>query len=151
MDLVKLKALYRYDGRVGRLYQGRELVKATPKTPGGPLLVRFDGKLVKYARICFALAHGYLPRQVRHENGRLQDNRQRNLYDPDKRIAEASALAHSGKYRGVHEVTCQYSGRFRGFRGSVYKDGRRYYTPVAETPEQAKALRDWLVMSLEAK
>lgn len=151
VDLIKLNATFRYDGRTGRLYRGRNVVPGTEKTPGGPLQVFFDGGAVSYSRACFAIQYGYLPKQVRHRNGRVQDNRKRNLYDPSAKNEETGqpeTLPHAGKYRGVSVVNCQYSQRHRGYRGSVYVEGKRHYTAVVETPELARDLRQWLAFSL---
>ena len=145
MDFSKLSAIFRYNGRTGRIYRGRNLVPGTPKYEDGPLMLFFDGRPVLYARACFALAHGYLPKQVRHRNGKVQDNRQCNLYDPSAETAAEKVLPHAGRYPGVHVVNCQRTGRFRGYRGSAYIGGRRFYTAVVETPELARDLREKLV------
>lgn len=145
MDIQVLSGIFRYDGRLGRLYRGRKLVEGTPKSEDGPLVVTINGKQFLYARVCFALAHGYWPKQARHRNGRVRDNRKANLYDPSAESAAGNAHAHAGKYPGVHIVNCQRTGRFRGYRGSAYIGGRRFYTAVVETPEMARDLRKTLV------
>lgn len=148
MEVEHLKGAFRYDGKTGHLYRGRDKIEGTEKYEGGPLLVSFKGRPVIYSRVCFAILHGYLPRQVRHRNGRVQDNRSVNLYDPNAtaETGEPEHLPHSGRYKGVHVVNCQYSGKFRGYRGSVYHNGKRLYTPVVETPELARDLRQWLTV-----
>lgn len=152
MDIQLLKAVFRYNPRTGRLYRGREIVKGTPKFPGGPLIVSFQGRTVSYARACFAIYHGYLPKQVRHRNSKSADNRADNLYDPDDNRRGLSAKierpVHAGVYRGVSVIRCQRTGRHRGYQGSVYADGKRHRTTIVETPEEARdlrtALKDWL-------
>lgn len=147
MDIRILKAVFRYNQRTGRLYRGRELVKGTPKYPGGPLLVYFEGRNVSYARVCFSIHHGYTPAKVRHF-GKSSDNRAENLYDPAKLPEKSYRQAHEGVYRGVSVVRDQRTARHRGYQGSVYIDGRRHRTAVVETPEEARdlraALKEWL-------
>jgi hypothetical protein len=152
VQIEQLKLVFRYNAKVGRLYRGKQLAPGTPKWPGGPLLILFGGKQVSYARVCFALYYGYFPPQARHRNGRVQDNRACNLYDPNKvdpETGETQALPHAGKYRGVYLTNCQYSGRFRGYRGAVYCRGKRHYTPVVETPETARDLLLLLTAQVE--
>lgn len=149
MDIRILKAVFRYNPRTGRLYRGRELVKGTPKYPGGPLLVYFERRNVSYARVCFAIHHGYLPAKVRHF-GKSADNRAENLYDPAKLPEKSDRQAHEGIYRGVSVIRDQRTARHRGYQGSVYfgNPTRRHRTAVVETPEEARdlraALKEWL-------
>lgn len=147
MDIRLLKAVFRYNPRTGRLYRGREIVKGTPKYPGGPLLVSFEGRNVSYARVCFSIHHGYTPMQVRHY-GKSDDNRAANLYDPARLAAKSDRQPHAGVYRGVSVLKDQRTGRHRGYQGSVYLGGKRHRTAVTETPEQARdlrtALKEWL-------
>jgi hypothetical protein len=149
MNMDILRATFRYDGRRGKLYKGRCLANAFEKYADGPLVVWYLGEQVKYARICFALAYGYLPKQVRHRNGRQKDNRQANLYDPHADMAAPTSEKGVASYVGVHEVKCQKTGRFRGFRGIFNHGGRRFYTPVVENRETARDLRMLLVAQVE--
>lgn len=135
LDLTILRATFRYCPRLGRLYRGRELVKGTPKYVGGPLVVWHQGRHHKYARICFVLARGYEPQQVRHRNGKDCDNQLENLYDP------AVGTRSGAKYPGVYSVQCQKTGRHRGYRGVVTFKRKRLYTAVVETVEGAAQLR----------
>lgn len=152
MDIEGLKQTFKLNAKLGRLYRGKNLVWGTPKFDGGPLVVTYKGKQVPYARVCYALHHGYLPRQVRHRNGQTQDNRIENLYDPVRVQAEqenGGVMPHAGKYVGVYLTHCQYSGKFRGYRGAFYFQGKRHYTPVVETAEMARDLRMLLAAQVE--
>lgn len=145
MDIQGLKAVFRYSAKTGKLYRGKKRVDGTCSEKGGRLSVGFEGRMVRYSRVCFALHFGYLPRQVRHRNGDAQDNRPANLYDVDE---VGAPKRHEGLYPGVSVVRCQRTARHRGYQGSVYHGGKRHRTPVQETPEQAKAMQQWLKMSL---
>lgn len=149
MNLDILRAMYRYDGRRGKLYKGRCLANGFEKYSDGPLVLWHQGEQVKYARVCFALAHGYLPKQVRHRNGRQKDNRQCNLYDPAAAPTAANGEKDAASYAGVVEVKCQKTGRFRGYRGIFNHQGKRFYTPVVENRETARDLRVMLVVQVE--
>lgn len=143
VQLDILRATFRYNGKLGRLYKGTQLVRGTPKHEGGPLVVWHQGRQVKYARLCFALAHGYQPAQVRHRDGNDRNNRQDNLYDP------AVSTSKGARFPGVYIVKCQKTGRFRGYRGIFTHQGKRFYTPVVEKIETARDLRVMLVVQVE--
>ena len=143
MDLHILQATFRYNPKLGHLYKGRERVAGTPKHSGGPLVTWFNGRQEKFARICFALAYGYEPKQVRHRDGDSRNNRKDNLYDPAQVVPDGSPQ------RGVYSVKCQKTGRFRGYRGVFNYQGRRFYTPVVENREMARDLRVMLVVQVE--
>lgn len=147
MDIQKLKDVFRYNPRTGKLYRGIKRVDGTCSEKGGRLSVGFAGRAVRYARVCFALHFGYLPKYVRHRNGDVQDNRAVNLYDPEDPTVEIPQR-HEGLYPGVAVVRCQRTGRHRGFQGSVYAGGKRHRTAITATPEEAKVLHQWLKMSL---
>lgn len=143
LNIDILRATFRYCPRLGRLYRGRELVKGTPKYAGGPLVVWHQGRHHKYARICFVLARGYEPTQVRHRNGKDGDNTLANLYDPN--VGTRSGAKHPG----VYSVQCQKTGRHRGFRGVLTIKGKRLYTAVVGDIETAAVLRKALKRELE--
>lgn len=157
MDISTLRQALRYDPKTGRLYRGRVRIAGTRKYEGGPLVFNFGAQRYTFARVCFALHYGYAPARVRHVNGDQQDNRADNLYDPANPAAvpKRAALPHAGKYPGVYAITSQYNGKFRGYRGDFYFAKRRYYTPVVETPEQARdlraALKSWIEYAAHQK
>ena len=143
MNLDILRATFRYNPKLGHLYRGRQRVTGTPKHAGGPLVVWFGGRHEKFARICFALAYGYEPKQVRHRDQDTRNNRRENLYDP------AQVAPDLPPQRGVYAVNCQKTGRFRGYRGVFTYQGKRFYTPVVENRETARDLRVMLVVQVE--
>lgn len=143
MDMHLLRATLRYNEKLGHLYRGRERVAGTPKHAGGPLVVWFNGRQEKFARVCFALAYGYEPKQVRHRDRDTRNNRKDNLYDPAQSTPQVASQC------GVYPVKCQKSGRFRGYRGVFTHKGKRFYTPVAKNPEIARDLRVMLVVQVE--
>lgn len=132
-----LSEIFTYQPSIGRLYRDGKLVKGCEKYPGGTRRVWLAGKLIPIGRICWELHYGQPPTgQVRYRDGNRSNQRIENLYDP-------SVPTHAGRYPGVQVLKCQRTDRHRGYQGSVYVNGKRRRTPVAETPEQA---RDLLVL-----
>lgn len=154
MDLFLLNALFRYCPKTGRLYRGRSVVKGTPTYPGSKtLVVGVKGKMETYARVCFLMHFGYLPKTVRHRDLNASNNCPDNLYDPardpKKAPAKAEKVTHAGKYPGVCVMRCQRTAKHRGYQGSVYHGGKRHRTPVVETAEMARDLLLLLTAQVE--
>lgn len=152
MNIETMKAVFRYNSALGRLYRGRNLARGTPKFPGGPLQISVGGKIYSYARICFAILHGYLPATVRHHDEDVQNNRGDNLYDPARGKGcppRDIVLHHEGKYFGVCVIKSRRTGNIRGYQGSIYIDNVRHRTAVVDTPELARDLRLFLKAELD--
>lgn len=66
-------------GRLVRNRTGKEVPLSCDQTTGYPNKVWIAGRLVSRTRLTFALAHGWLPKEVDHKNGDRMDLRIENL------------------------------------------------------------------------
>lgn len=93
MPIEILRSLFLYDPETGDVFWRERIGNKTFNTQyaGKPALISKDkygyfvGTLFKKKayrhRVCFAIHHGYMPPEVGHENGVVDDNKIKNLFD----------------------------------------------------------------------
>jgi hypothetical protein len=87
-------------------------------------------------RVAFVWMTGLLPKMVDHINGDKLDNRWANLRDVSYQVnVENKASPQTRSKTGFLGVN-EYKGRFRAMIGH---NGRNYYSPTFDTPQEARA------------
>lgn len=164
-DLDLLNRLFNYDQLTGALtwkercdvpqwwntrYAGK---KPTNADSLGYLRVKitangFSG-YVSVHRICFYMAHGFLPKVVDHINGDVQDNRTENLRASDWKTNTWNRSANKGTLTGKKGVAAiryqkgKKKGQVAGYKASIGHNGERIYLGYYPDPESAyEAVRE---------
>lgn len=98
---------------------------------------------VSLHRICFFMAHGFLPEVVDHVNGDVQDNRISNLRAADFKTNAWNRAANKNTLTGKKGVSAiRYSkgpkkGQISGYKASVGHNGERIYLGYFNTEQDA--------------
>jgi hypothetical protein len=140
----RLHELFNYDPEAGDLIRR---VKVANQPAGliagsinarGHLNVQVDGKLYAAHRLVFLYHHGWLPKEIDHENRVKTDNRIKNLRPATSSQNKGNIQllrSNSSGYRGVSRNS--YSGKWHA---QIKIHGKQTYLGRADTPEQAAAI-----------
>ena len=136
--------LFDYDPATGDLI--RRMAKANQPAGAvagsvnakGHLNVQVDGRLYAAHRLVFLMHHGWLPREIDHENRIKTDNRIGNLRPATSSQNKGNTQllrTNSSGYRGVSRNS--HSGKWHA---QIKIHGKQTYLGRADTPEQAAVI-----------
>ena len=104
----------------------------------GHLNVQVDGRLYAAHRLVFLMHHGWLPREIDHENRIKTDNRIGNLRPATSSQNKGNIQllrTNSSGYRGVSR-----NSRSGKWHAQIKIHGKQTYLGRADTPEQAAVI-----------
>ena len=155
MDIEKLKVLFTYDEKTGKLYHNHRPLEffktehafkswnsrcagkeAGTLAKSGYVQINLSGKFSYAHRVAWALFYGNNPTEIDHINGDRSDNRINNLRECTRQQNNANKHFSSGlvNFKGVY-----YNKSSKKFMSRIKINRKTIYLGYFDTPEEAHA------------
>lgn len=119
-----------------RMYAGK---RAGSTMPDGNVLLKIDDRSYLAHRVIWAMVHGAWPECVVHRNGKLGDNRLRNLRDVNRKTIQRQPVLYRTNTSGVRGVS--WSKAARKWVASIRVDDLTIHLGSFATKEEAARAR----------